>query len=184
MVDRLAPGLQTLARSRQQMLSDEGVAVMKTQIQPYLDGGFSRALAARTVLLDHIFPALDVVETAARHDMDVERVAKVFFGLRESLALGWLRKQVESLEVLGRWHAKARADLRDELFSQQNRLVEQILQTAGEEKNPVTAWIRDNINNVQQIMDMLQDMKNNAEMDYATIAVAVQSLGELVEETA
>jgi len=37
---------------------------------------------------------------------------------------------------------------------------------------------------VQQPMDMIRDMKNNTEMDYATITVATQSLAQLVSDTA
>ena len=79
---------------------------MNNQVEPYVDGGFSRALATRTVLLDYVFPALDVVEIAARRETDVELVAKVFSSLGDAMNLRWLRRQVESLEVLGQWHAQ------------------------------------------------------------------------------
>jgi glutamate dehydrogenase len=157
---------------------------LNTQIKPYVDGGFPKTLATRTVLLDYVFPALDVVEIAARRETDVELVAKVFSGLGDSLNLRWLMRQVESLEVLGQWHARARANLRDELFMQHNHLVERILQAAGDEPDPVDAWVEINRNCVQRPMDMMHDMRNHAVMDYATIAVAVRSLAQLVNETA
>ena len=183
-VDRLAPGLQTLMPSIRERMSAEDIAAMEARVQPYLDGGFTKVLANRTVILEYIFPTLEVVETAARRGMDVERVASVFFGLGESLDLRWLRQQVESLEVLIHWHAQARANLRDELFTQHNHLVERILMATGKESDPVTAWVNLNKNCVQRITDMMQDMRNHAEMDYATIAVAVRSLAQLVDETA
>jgi len=135
-------------------------------------------------MLDYVFPALDVVEIAARRDKNVVMVAKVFSGLGDSLNLRWLMRQLESLEVLGQWHAQARANLRDELFTQHNHLVERILQAAGDEPDPVAAWIDANRSCVQRPMDMMHDMRNHAEMDYATVAVAVRSLAQLVNETA
>jgi glutamate dehydrogenase len=184
MVDRLAPGMQTLKRSMQKTISADDIIAMNNQVKPYVDGGFSRALATRTVLLDYVFPALDVVEIAARRETDVELVAKVFSSLGDAMNLRWLRQQVESLEVLGQWHAQARANIRDELFTQHNHLVERILQGAGDERDPVAAWIETNRSCVQRPMDMMHHMKNHAEMDYATVAVAVRSLAQLVNETA
>jgi glutamate dehydrogenase len=184
MVDRLAPGLRTLKRSMQKAISADDLITLDSQIKPYLDGAFPKALATRTVLLDYVFPALDVVEIAARRETDVELVVKVYSGLGNSMNLRWLMRQVESLEVLGQWHAQARANLRDELFTQHNHLVERILQATGSERDPVAAWIDANRGCVQRPMDMMHDMRNHAEMDYATIAVAVRSLAQLVNETA
>jgi len=184
MVDRLAPGMHTLKRSMQKTIPAEYLSTLNSHIQPYMDGGFSKSLATRTVMLDYVFPALDVVEIAARRGANVVMVAKVFSGLGDSLNLRWLMRQLESLEVLGQWHAQARANLRDELFTQHNHLVERILQAAGDEPDPVAAWIDSNRSCVQRPMDMMHDMRNHAEMDYATVAVAVRSLAQLVNETA
>ncbi len=168
----------------QKTLSADDIISLNNQIKPYLNGAFPKTLATYTVMLDYVFPALDMVEIAARRGTDVERVAKVFSGLGDSLHLRWLMRQVESLEVLGQWHAQARANLRNELFTQHNRLVERILQEVGDERDPMAAWIDANRSCVQRPMDLMLDMKNQAEMDYATIAVAVRSLAQLVAETA
>jgi len=183
MVDLLSPGLHTLTRSMQKSMSVEDVENMQRQMQPYIDGGFPKALARRTVVLEYLFPALDVVETAARRGADVQQVADVFFGLGESLDLRWLYGHVESLEVLGQWHARARANLRDELFAQQNLLVERVLLASGQEGDAVAAWMEANEHSVKRVVDMMHDMKNHADMDYATIAVAVRSLAQLVNDT-
>jgi glutamate dehydrogenase len=184
MVDRLAPGLHALTRSMQQSISADDAESMMRHMQPYLDGGFPKILAKRTVVLEYLFPALDVVETAVRRETDVQRVARVFIDLGESLDLRWLRRQVESLEVVGQWHARARANLRDELLTQQNLLVERVLQSTGQEDDAVAAWMGDNEQNVRQVVDMMQNMKKHADMDYATMAVAVRSLAQLVNESA
>jgi glutamate dehydrogenase len=184
MVERLAPGLETLTGSMPKSMSGEDSTTMNIQMQPYLEGGFSKVLARRTVILDYLFPALDVVETAARRNMDVRQVASVFFGLGEVLDLRWLRRQLESLEVIGQWHARARANLRDELFTQQNYLVERILQADDQDGDPIASWMKANESRVRLVTDMMNDMRGSAVMDYATIAVAVRSLAKLVRETA
>ncbi|NNK31798.1 MAG: NAD-glutamate dehydrogenase [Xanthomonadales bacterium] len=182
MVDRLAPGLKLLARAIRRDLPAEEVESLHQQMQPYTEGGFPAALAEQTAMLDRLFPALDVVETAARRRTDVTRVARVFFGLADRLELAWLRRQVEGLVVIGRWHALSRAGLRDELFSQHNRLVECVLRSAGRKRDPVGAWLAENEAQVRELTKMLTNMKDHGEMDYATLSVAVRALGELGAE--
>jgi glutamate dehydrogenase len=156
---------------------------MERQMLPYIEGGFTRELAAHTVMLDRLFPALDLVETAARRKTNVERVARVFFGLGEELDLKWLRKHVEALKVHGKWHAMSRANLRDELFTAHNHLVERVMHNAGRKKDPVAIWLADNDAAVQPVRDMLTHMRKHSDMDYAIISVAVRALEQLVAET-
>jgi len=183
MVERLAPGLKVLEKSIGSTMTVEENEELKRQVQFYREGGFSRKLAEHTVLLERLFPTLDVVETAARRKTDVDRVARVFFGLGDALDLKWLRKQVESLEVVGQWHAISRANLRDELFSTHNHLVERVLQSDGRKKHPVAAWMETNQETLKPVKDMLNKMKKSAEMDYPTVSVAVRTLERLVGET-
>jgi glutamate dehydrogenase len=181
-IDRLTPGVVTLAESLEKDMSPEEQAALELEMSPYLEGGFPPELARRVGMLPRLFPTLDVVETAARHQLDVNRVARVYFGLGETLGLQWLRSRVESLEVLGQWHARARANLRDEFLTQQNRLVERVLQSAGESDDPVGQWMDQHRDGAVQVLEMMNDMQNNAVMDYATVAVAVRSLAGLARE--
>jgi NAD-specific glutamate dehydrogenase len=64
----------------------------------------------------------------------------------------------------------SRANLRDELFTQQNRLVERVLQFGGRKRDPVAAWSEANAGRVANMRKMLNHMKNHVEMDYPTIA--------------
>jgi len=182
-VERLAPGLLTVEKSLRSSMSAEDILSLEAQMQPYLDGGFPRKLAEQTAMLDRLFPALDVVETAARRRSNVDRISQVFFGLGDALELKWLRRQVEALDVVGQWHAMSRANLRDELFSQHNRLVECVLRSEGRKQDPVAAWIGGNEQGVRSVQKMLSEMRKQTRMDYPTIAVAVRALGQLADES-
>ena len=50
--------------------SPEEKEELKRQVQFYREGGFSRKLAEHTVMLERLFPTLDVVETAARRQLE------------------------------------------------------------------------------------------------------------------
>jgi glutamate dehydrogenase len=130
-----------------------------------------------------LYPALDVVETAARRKTDVLSVATVFFGLGDSLSLKWLRASVNKLPVEGQWHANARGILRDELYSQHRRLASRVLETFPDDKDPVKSWIEANAEQVEQVSLTLADMQHLPAMDYATVSVAIRSLERLLQGT-
>jgi glutamate dehydrogenase len=110
-------------------------------------------------------------------------VATVFFGLGDSLSLKWLRESVENLPVEGQWHAHARGNLRDELYSLHRRLVGRVLEAFPDDKDPVGNWISVNAEGVERVSLMINDMRQLASMDYATVSVAVRSLEQLLKTT-
>ena len=183
MVDRLAPGLSIMQKSMQSEGTQEELAVLAAEERVYLDGGFPAALARRTVLLQRLFPVLDVVETAAHRKMDVESVASIYFGLGESLRLKWLQEQLENLPVEGQWHALARANLRDELYSVQNILVENVLRDEGKRADAHMRWMKTHQQETEKVSGMLNDMFNLPAMDYATVSVAVRALGNMLNSS-
>ena len=103
-----------------------------------------------------------------------------FFGLGDRLGLKWLRESVEKLPVAGQWHAHARGNLRDELYSQHRRLAGRVLEAFPDEKDPVKRWIEANNEAVESVSLMLRDMQDLSSMDYATVSVAVRSLEGLL----
>ena len=117
-IERLAPGLEVLELKIRQSLNISEKEQVQNHAESLIEGGMPKTLAYRAASLHLLLPALDVVEMAARRKTDVLGVAGVFFGLAESLSLGWLRESVENLAVEGQWHAHARSNLRDELYSQ------------------------------------------------------------------
>jgi glutamate dehydrogenase len=182
-IERLAPGIKVLGKQLDASLTDEDRAQLEAVMKPYLDSGFPQALARRIAILPMLFPALDVVETSAQRRTSPERVSKIYFGIGEALELKWLRAEVEGLKVEGQWHAHARGNLRSELLSHHNELVGRVLGTCGRARDPVGAWLQANEESVHLVRDMLHDMRNLPAMDYATVAVAVRSLGQLIENT-
>jgi glutamate dehydrogenase len=182
MVKRLGPGLAAMEDVIRARLSPADAQALAEREARFAGGGFPRSLARRVALLDELFPALDIVETAARRRTGVERVAAVSFRLGEAFEMDWLRRHIESLEVAGEWHAMSRAILRDELITHHNRLVERVLAEHGRKKDPVATWIAAHGARAADVSTMLARMKNQAEMDYATLSVAVRFLGQLAED--
>jgi glutamate dehydrogenase len=182
-IDRLAPGLEILEKKIRRSLNALEKVQVQERAEPLLAGGMPKTLANRVASLHLLYPALDVVETAARRDTDVTSVATVFFGLGDRLSLKWLRENVEKLPVEGQWHAHARGNLRDELYSQHRKLAGRVLETFPDSKDPVDSWIEANAGDVERVSLMMDDMQDLPLMDYAIVSVAVRSLDQLLLAT-
>ncbi|MCP4048090.1 MAG: NAD-glutamate dehydrogenase [Gammaproteobacteria bacterium] len=179
-IERLAPGLRVLEKKIRQSLNAVEKAQVEDRVGPLIEGGMPKTLANWAASLHLLYPALDVVEMAARRKTDVSSAATVFFGLGKSLGLNWLRRSVEKLSVEGQWHALARGNLRDELYSQHRMLAGRVLEAFPNEKDPLKRWLKDNAADVERISIMLKDMQTLGAMDYAVASVAVRSLDQLL----
>ena len=182
-IERLGPGLESLEKKILLSLNALEKEKVQERAEPLIAGGVPKALAMRAASLRLLYPALDVVEAAARRHTDVLEVASVFFGLGDKLHLKWLREIVDGLPVKGQWHAQARGNLRDELYSHHRKLAGRVLDAHSGEKNPVGSWVGLHANDVKRISDMVNDMQDQKLMDYATVSVAVRSLGQLLQAT-
>ncbi len=179
-VERLKPGMRELAKTMPRAMGEDEQAQVAAAEAPLVEGGFPKNLARRLALLPLLAaPALDVVATASERNLDVRRVARIFFGLGESLGLKWIRASIENLPVVGQWHAHARGNLRDELYAHHRRLADQVLHSCGEAADPVACWIGLHADAVARVKDMIEDMRNMQGADYATLSVAIRSLGQL-----
>ena len=181
---RLSPGIRLLAKGLEKTFTDDDHQALESAMQPYLEGGFPAELAHRTAILPLLFPALDVVETAAQQDTSADRVSRVYFGLGELLQFKWLRSEVEALKVEGQWHAQARSELRAELLKHHKALVDRVLEGYGDAPDPVAEWIQQHQSEVERLQEMLSDMRSQPPMDYATMSVAIRSLGQMLDNTA
>ncbi len=182
-IERLAPGLEILEKKITRSLTPAEKAHVQERAQPLIEGGMPKALANRAASLHLLYPALDVVETAAQRGAVVLDVATVFFGMGDRLGLKWLRESVETLKVEGRWHANARGNLRDELYSQHRKLAGRALEKFPDAKDPADSWIQAHAAEVEKVSLMMKDMQNLPAMDYATVSVAVRSLDQLLKAT-
>jgi glutamate dehydrogenase len=169
-----------MQKSMQSEGTPEELAVLALRKSPTWMG-ISGCLGAANHLLQRLFRCRRLlIETSARRKMDVESVARIYFGLGESLRLKWLQEQLESLPVEGQWHTLARANLRDELFSIQNILVETCFGRRKARRCPYALDQGPPAGN-EKVSSMLNDMFNLPAMDYATVSVAVRALGNMFD---
>ena len=138
------------------------------------------ALAQQLAELPYLEPAFDIIELAAERKLKPVEVSRVHFRLGEALGLPWLFAQIDALAVDGRWHAVARGVMRDELAAHQRTLAGQAVAQPGADPDAkVRQWLQRDDASLRFTLAMLEELSAQKTLDYPTLSVAVQKLGQL-----
>ena len=149
-------------------------------LQEWKDKGMPPALAQQLAELPYLEPAFDIIELAAERKLKPVEVSRVHFRLGEALGLPWLFEQIDALAVDGRWHAVARGVMRDELASHHRTLAGQaVAQPASDPDAKVRQWLERDDASLRFTLAMLEELSAQKTLDYPTLSVAVQKLGQL-----
>ncbi|ACB92267.1 NAD-glutamate dehydrogenase [Xylella fastidiosa subsp. fastidiosa] len=155
-------------------------AAYEASLQDWKEKGLSQTLAQQLSELCFLGQAFDMIELAHMSKLHPVEVSKVHFCLGAALGLPWLFAHIDALEVTGRWQAIARGVLRDELAAHQRSLSGHVLAMPGmsaEEK--VDQWIGRDDSSLRFTLSMLAELNEQKTLDYPTLSVAVQRLGQL-----
>lgn len=162
------------------VLPDSQRPTYEALVAEWKEKGLPSALAQQLAELHFLEPAFDIIELARTRKLKPVDVSKVHFRLGDALQLPWLFEQVDALEVNGRWHAVARGVLRDELAANHRNLAGQVLGTKGSSAEAkVAAWMGRDDNSLRFTLAMLAELAEQKTLDYPTVSVAVQRLGQL-----
>ncbi len=162
------------------VLPDSQRPIYEALVQQWNEKGLPAALSQQLAELHFLEPAFDIIELARPRKLKPVDVSKIHFRLGEALSLPWLFEQIDGLEVNGRWHAVARGVLRDELAAHHRNLAGQVLATRGSgAEAKVAAWMGRDDSSLRFTLAMLAELAEQRTLDYPTVSVAVQRLGQL-----
>lgn len=162
------------------VLPDSQRPAYEASVKQWKEKGLPAALAQQLSELQFLEPAFDIIELARTRKLKPVDVSKVHFRLGEALLMPWLFEQIDALEVNGRWHAVARGVLRDELAAHQRNLTGQVLSVkGGSAEAKVAAWLERDDSSLRFTLAMLAELAEQKTLDYPTVSVAVQRLGQL-----
>ncbi len=143
--------------------------------------GIPGDLVERLATLAIATQTLDIIEIAGASKVSVGDVVPLYFELGRGLRLDWIRTKIEALHVEGRWPARARATLREQLAQQQNALVQSILAQRGRRtpQDALTEWLVESNNEISRARQNLKDMDASGDIDFATLSVAIREIERL-----
>jgi glutamate dehydrogenase len=180
-VSALRPGLRTLRAQLPQLLQGAGKDTLDTTRDKLRAQRLPAAVAAHCAQFDALSSGPDIVEVAQESAQPIQRVAATYFYLNEELALDWLRARILSLRIGDRWQAIARTTLRDQLHSVQRALCLQLVDDGATPPAAFANWAKRRGHSVAHVKQTLADMRALPAADFATLSVAMQSLGQLID---
>ena len=179
-VSRLRPQLLQLADALPRVLTGMDRERRELALERYRHAQVPEALSLRVAALNVLHAGPDLVELAMQVKRPIVDVASVYFELGSALSLDWLRTEIESLPVAGHWQGVARASLRDEIYSLQRTLCQQVLAKRAA-RNPVQAWLQQRGTSIAYVQQTMADLRKLAQRDFAALSVALQSVRRVTE---
>jgi glutamate dehydrogenase len=143
-VDQLYVGVQEVRDALPTLLSTREREAYDKRMQNYRSAGVPEELASIIAALPAAYPALTIVQTAARDGLKPIAVADVHFTLGHRLGLDRLISRIVELPRDDRWQTMARAALRDDLHAAHAQLTAEVLSRngSGSAKELVAVWER------------------------------------------
>jgi glutamate dehydrogenase len=184
--NELNKGVAQFRKDFTKYISEVDKAAMNRVINAIDKQGFSHDLAQDIAALPYLSSAMDVVKVANKQQVSVRNAADLYFPLGKMLHLIWLQGMIEELAVNNQWHVHARGGLRDDLTDYHAQLTASLLSRYGKQKNAdvtLNEWSLEFGQKVKNVKDMMSSIKNEKEVDYPTIMVAINTLNHLVSAT-
>jgi glutamate dehydrogenase len=182
-VSRLRPGIQELMRDLPELIEGTEVERYDAVLARFARDDVPARVARRVASLGAVYAGVDIVEVAQARRAAISHAARVYFGLGAALGLDWVRGEIERLVVEGHWQAVARGTLREEAYSLQRRLADQVLARSrrGDASSRVAAWLKAGGSAVENVRRTVSAMRAGGVVDFPTLSVALQAVRRLAE---
>lgn len=181
-----APGIRELKKALPEKFGEGNRKQYDNHYYQYLELNIPPALAHELALTRALFSAMDIIEVAHEIDMDVAKVAEVYFGIGDFLDLSWIRSQVIAHTTENHWESLSREALRDDLDWQQRLLTRGIINFDSKKKDflkAFEAWSEDNSALIKRWHQILTDLRAATTLNYTMYFVAIRELLDLTQAT-
>jgi len=169
-------------RYAQGIIPDSLRPAYEASVQAWQDKGVPDELGGQLAAMPYLEPACDIIELAGECGQAPTDVARLHYRVGDALRVPWLVTQIDALAVDGRWHAVARAALREELAAQLRTLTRQVMDIAGADADAkVATWLEQGGPALRFTLAMLTELAAQKTLDYPTASVAVQRLTQLAQ---
>jgi glutamate dehydrogenase len=178
-VDAYRGGIREYMEALEQLLPPDEKQRYRDNIARLEKAGLPPKLARPLAGADWAYAGLDIVEIARGAKLKVGTAAAAWFALGTQLNLGWMRAEIEKLQVDGHWQAIARGSLRDNLYTQQRRLTAALLKGRKGGSADPQKWLASRGQRAAHLERVLTDMRAIGSLDFATASVAMQEISKL-----
>nr|MBO2515390.1 NAD-glutamate dehydrogenase [Gammaproteobacteria bacterium] len=176
-IARFRPGVALVAGSLPKLLVGATKHRFDEDTRELEEAGLPKPLVRGVATLSLATQILEIVRLADERGFDPRMLARLHFELGSKLGFDWLRDEIEQLAAGDRWHALARAHLRERLATEQRAVLVQILEAGGE--HALADWMEAARPRVERIERILEDMRAAGSPDLAALSVALREVERL-----
>ncbi len=180
------PGVQAFKQALPEVLGEKNRMHYDKHFTHYRDLGIPEKLSHELTLTRPLFSAMDIIEVAFKLNIEVAKVAEVYFGIGELLDLAWIRSQIIAHPTENHWEALSREALRDDLDWQQKQLAAAILNLGNEKKGFMKCfadWSESHTSLIERWQQILIHLRSSTTLNYTMFFVAIRELLDLTQTT-
>jgi len=174
LIERYQPGARALRTHLGDWLSPESSEQWQAAVQYLVEAGVEPDLAQNLAALDHLFPALDLVDLAHDTGTPLEQVARAYFAVDAQLGLTQWRAEIVRLPTDTLWQTQARSSARDDVYA----IASQITRSLLSQGSALPAWTERHAPAIERLRRLRQTISTQTP-DLAPVSVALRELRNL-----
>jgi len=185
MVAHFEPHIQGLYKRLPKLLlgsEKEGVDIRRDQLIAAL---VPEEIATKIASARSMYHALNIIEVANTHQVDVYQVAHIYFMLVARLELHRFRDKINDYPATDRWSVLAKAAFKGDLDAIQRQLTASVIRLDAIKKNVsqrVNAWLDHYAESITRWQAILTGLQNEEIANFAIISVGIRELADLVNK--
>jgi glutamate dehydrogenase len=170
---------QILARLPKLMLGHSKER-LEADLTGYVKLGVPEDLARRAASMSRLYHALNVIEAAHEQNIEVFRVAKIYFMVVDRLDLLWFRDQINEFPVSTHWSVLAKASYKGDLDWVQRALTASVLRCQSRSiPGKINEWFAAHQSAITRWNTIIADMRAGSSVEFAVLFVALKELMDL-----
>lgn len=182
MVSRFKPQVDALYSRLPKLLFGNDKKTFLNEQTTFTDAGVPQNIARRISSCTIMYHMLNIIESVSDVDMDIYRVAKIYFMMLDRLDLLWFRDHINHFPSDTRWSVLSKAAYKSDLDDVQRSLTISILEFKTESKSipgRINAWFHQYESLLIRWKQMLADMHATGSADFSILSVAIRELKEV-----
>ena len=176
-IGRFSRGVRSLATFLFDLLPPSDRNFVSGRGARFVEAGAPETLARRIGEMPFLAAALDIADLAERSGQELDRAARVYYGVGTQFALDEMRVAARRLRAETPWQKQAVEATTDDLFMLQTNLAARILANSNPaQPDPIAAWLADHAAALAPIEPLLRELRVAATPDLAMLVVAGRQL--------
>lgn len=182
-IEKFSQPIQQLSERIGKLLRGKAAESYEMEAQKLIDASVPPSLAVTVASVRALYHTWNIVDLAVEQDIDLQRVAKIYFMLVDRLDLFWLREQIDAYPSDTRWSVLAKASFKSDLDTIQQDLTRGVIEFHSKARTiptRVNAWLDAHAQMIERWRSVVAALRGMDAKDFAVLSVAIRQLQELV----